>query len=339
MAYITLSRSALFHNLDTIKQHSRDVEKVALVLKDNAYGHGLEIIAGLASEYGISRAVVRTHVEAVAVSRYFNYILVLADIPKEASETICYTINAIEQIELFPKGCRVELKVDSGMHRNGITPSQLEAAFKMIKAAGLQFEGLFTHQRSGDTLSSEWFWQRKNFEQIKAHATQLAKRYSIDPLRFHSNNSASLFRSFPEDEAMVRVGIAVYGCLEMDSTLMQPELKPVMSLWGEKIASRELLPSQRVGYNGTYTADDAKRVSTYDIGYADGLFRTLSNNYVSPEGKPLLGRVSMDSCSFGADDENLLIFDDANLIAKVAGTIGYEIMVGMRSYIKRIVIE
>ncbi len=339
MAFITLSRLALFHNLTVIKNETKDIEKIALVLKDNAYGHGLEMIAELASEYGITRAIVRTHDEAVAISRFFDYILVLADIPEEASETICYTINAIGQIGRFPRRCRVELKVDTGMHRNGIAPSQLERAFEKIKAAGLQLEGVFTHQRSADTLSSEWFWQKKNFARIKEEAAGLANTYGFGRLRFHSSNSASLFRSLPKDEAMVRVGIAAYGCLQMDHTLTQPDLKPVMSLWGEKIASRELQPTECVGYNGTYTAVNTQKISTYDIGYADGLLRTLSNNYVSANGNALLGRVSMDSCSFEADDEQLLVFEDANVIAKRAGTIGYEIMVGMRSYIKRLIVQ
>lgn len=339
MAYITLSRSAFFHNLDIISRQAEGKERIALVLKDNAYGHGLEIMASLAAEYGIRQAVVRTQDEAFRIESHFDAVLVLADIPEQCSEKCSYTVNALEDIQQFPRGCRVELKVDSGMHRNGIALPDLPGAFKAVVDAGLRLEGLFTHHRSADTLSSEWFWQARQFEAFKKEAAELAKQHGMEPLRFHSSNSAALFRTLPEDEAFARVGIAAYGCLQMDRTLEQPPLKPVMALWGERIATRTLAAGERVGYNGTYSADQNSVVSTYDVGYADGLQRVLSNNYVTPGGKALLGRVSMDNAVFEGSDEALLIFDNANSMASSAGTIGYEIMTGMRSHMKRIVVE
>ncbi len=342
MAYITISRSAFFHNLDIIAQRTGSVDKIALVLKDNAYGHGLKTMAKLASEYGITKAVVRSVHEAGMILDYFEHIHVLADIPRmdgPHSEKVCYTINAMEQIARFPKGSRVELKVDTGMHRNGIASERLTAAFEAIKEAGLKLEGVFTHQRSADTLSSEWFWQKKSFEKVKEEAVRLAEKYGLAPLRFHSANSATLFRGSSCDEDLVRIGIAAYGCLKMDETLGQPELKPVLSLWGEKIASRVLLPGQRVGYNGTFSAERELRVSTYDIGYADSLQRVLSDHSRTPEDVGLVGRISMDNSSFVANEDALLIFEDANVIAKAAGTIGYEILVGVRPDLERRLID
>lgn len=342
MAYITISRSAFFHNLDIIAQRTGSVDKIALVLKDNAYGHGLETMAKLAFEYGITKAVVRSMDEALVVLDYFDHIQLLADLPKMEgpySNKVCYTINAMEQIALFPKGYRVELKVDTGMHRNGITPEMLDAAFDAIKEAGLELEGVFTHHRSADTLSSEWFWQKKSFERVKAKSGRLAESYGLGALRFHSANSATLFREASCTEDLVRIGIAAYGCLKMDVTLRQSELKPVLSLWAEKIASRVLLPGQRVGYNGTYSTEKKQEVSTYDVGYADGLQRVLSDDYETPGDAQLLGRVSMDNSTFTGDEERLLIFDDANMIAKAAGTIGYEFLVGLSSDLERRLID
>ena len=335
MAYIILSRKALYHNLDTIAARTKSTDKIALVLKDNAYGHGLMEMARMVSEYGIKRAVVRTRDEAERLLSCFEYVLVLADIPDTAHEKIRYTVNSLESIKRFPEGCRVELKVDSGMHRNGIAPDELEAAFEAIAKNGLRLEAVYTHHRSADTLSSEWFWQKKNFEAVKKEAAVLAEKYGFAPLRFHSSNSAGLFRTACPDEDMVRIGIAAYGCLQMDKTLEQPDLKPVLSLWGEKIATRSLMPSQRIGYNGTFGADKAMKVSVYDVGYADGLLRTASGNYTSPDGAALLGRISMDNSAFSSEAEQLLIFDDANDFAASAGTIGYEVLTGMRAHLRR----
>ena len=79
MAYITLNKKHFFHNLDLISQQIADREKIAIVLKDNAYGHGLLEMARLAQEYGLVHAVVRTNAEATQITEYFQTILVLAD--------------------------------------------------------------------------------------------------------------------------------------------------------------------------------------------------------------------------------------------------------------------
>jgi alanine racemase len=340
MAYIAISRSAFFHNLDIIAQRTGSIDKIALVLKDNAYGHGLEQMAKLAFEYGIGKAIVRSSDEAEQIQEYFDYLLVLTDLPADGrqSEKIRYAINAMEQIEKFPKGCRVELKVDTGMHRNGIAPQMLERAFGAIQKAGLRLEAVFTHHRSADTLSSEWFWQTKSFDRVKEEASKLAEMIGFSPLRFHSANSASLFRHEAHSEDMVRIGIAAYGCLQMGVTLLQPNLIPILSLWGEKLASRVLQPGQRVGYNGTYSAEKMQPVSTYDIGYADGMLRAASGRYVTPGNVALLGRISMDNSSFAAEDDTLLIFDDANMLAEAAGTIGYEVLAGLHPKLERRII-
>ena len=337
MAYIELDRSAFFNNLDIIAQQTRGADKIALVLKDNAYGHGLSEMAEMASEYGISRCVVRNDAEARQVTGYFDYILVLAEIPQSVSEKVCYALNAMKQIPAFPKGCRVEIKVDTGMHRNGITIGNLEATFEAAAEAGLKVEGVFTHHRSADTLGSEWYWQKRQFEAVKTKARTLAEAYGFGKLRFHSCNSAALFRDEAFDDDMVRVGIAAYGCLQMDATLPQPALKPVLSLYAQKIAERVLQAGERVGYNGIYQADAQERVATYDVGYADGMLRNASNNYTTPGGAALRGRISMDNTIFSTTEETLLVFDDANVFATAAGTIGYEVLVGMRPHLSRIV--
>lgn len=339
MAYIELDRSALFHNLDIIAQQTGSVDKIALVLKDNAYGHGLMEMAAMAAHYGLTRAVVRNDSEAQMVSGYFDYVLVLADIPEMASDTIRYTVNALEQISDFPQGCRVEIKVDTGMHRNGITAETLEAAFKAALDAGLNVEGVFTHNRSADTLSSEWYWQKKQFETLKQLAAELAQKHGVSPLRFHSCNSAALFRHTAFDEDMARIGIAAYGCLQMDATLPQPDLRPVLSLYAKKIAERALDVNERVGYNGVFAAKKKMTVSTYDVGYADGMLRSASDGYTTPGGVALLGRISMDNTTFASSNDRLLVFNDANHYAKAAGTIGYEVLTGMRPHLPRTVKE
>lgn len=334
MGTLKLSREALYSNLDIIAQQVGAKDKIAVVLKDNAYGHGAVLIAQAASQYGIRQAVVRLESEALEIAKYFENILILADFPTLQNSFFSYAVNSLESIEKFPKGTRVELKIDTGMHRHGIAINDLESAFKRMSQQGLECVGIMSHFKSADTLSSEWFWQRKAFDAVKEKAVSLAKKQGWK-MRFHISNSAGTFRSLQCEDEMVRIGIALYGCLQMDSTLPQPALKPILSLIGDKIATRTLKTGERVGYNGTYEAQCDEVVSTYDLGYANGLDRAASNQYVTPEGIALRGRISMDSAAFSTDTDELLIFNDANAYAKVVGTIGYEILACLDKDLKR----
>lgn len=338
MGTIKLSREALRHNLDIIAHQVGGKDKISVVLKDNAYGHGAVLIAQVASEYGVKQAVVRLEREAEEIVKYFDNVLILGQKPTQIHPQFSYAINSLEEIALYPSGARVELKIDTGMHRNGVAPSDLETAFEKIAQRGLICIGVMSHFRAADTLSCEWFWQRRTFDDVKSRAIVLAQTYGWN-VRFHISNSAGIFRSVTCSDEMVRAGIALYGCLEMDKTLTQPELQSVLSLWGDKIATRVLKKGERVGYNGIYEAQSDEIVSTYDLGYANGLDRLASNRYATPEGVALRGRISMDSATFASDKEQLLIFNNANDYARAVGTIGYEILACLDKKLKREWIE
>jgi alanine racemase len=326
MAYITLNKNNFFNNLDIIANQTKSKEKIALVLKDNAYGHGLQEIASMAHEYGISKAVVKSFDEAKKIEQFFEYILILSDFPREQNGKFRYTINDIDAIEKFEKEIKVELKVDTGMHRNGISMEQFDDAVSKIKEQGLELEAVFTHHRSADELSSEWYWQKENFTKMKT---------KIDNVKFHSCNSAALFRTNDFDEDMVRVGIAAYGCLEMPVAFKLEGLKPVLSLYAEKISSRVVKKGQAVGYGATFRVSEDCTVSNYDFGYGDGFLRICSNNYITPQGHQLIGRVSMDNSSFLSSEEELLVFDDARKMAKSAQTISYEVLTSLKENLQR----
>ena len=339
MAYITLNKKSFFNNLDIIAKHTKTKDKIALVLKDNAYGHGIQEIAVMAKEYGIKKVVVQCESEAKILEDYFEYILVLADTPHVKSSKKRYTINDIKSINKFPSGTLVELKVDTGMHRNGISMHELRESFIKIKESGLILEAVFTHHRSADKLSSEWFWQNDNFKVVKQEASDLAEEFGFSPLRFHSANSAALFRSSDFSEDMARVGIASYGCMELPPSLHVNGFKPILSLYANKVSSRELKRGECVGYGATFEAKEDCVVSNYDFGYGDGFLRVLSNNYKTPSHVELVGRISMDNSSFLSDEDELLVFDDASVVAQMAETIGYEVLTSLKSDIRREIIS
>ena len=93
MAYCLINKSNYFYNLSKIEEKI-DRDKIAVVIKNNAYGHGLNEIANLASEYGIKHAVVCTLSESKIISSLFETVLVLQDLPqKEGPRNVIITIN------------------------------------------------------------------------------------------------------------------------------------------------------------------------------------------------------------------------------------------------------
>ncbi len=224
------------------------------------------------------------------------------------------------------------------MHRNGIAEDELYDTFQKIKEQGLILEAIFTHHRSADELSSEWFWQNDAFKKIKQKSITFAKEFGFEKLRFHSSNSASLFRFDTFDEDMARVGIASYGCMDMPKSLLLEEFKPVLSLYGSKISSRLLQSGKKVGYGASYEMKGEGVVSNYDIGYGAGFLRNNSNSYITPQGFKLIGRVSMDNSSFISEEDKLLIFDNALKASYYSQTISYEVLTSLKENIERRVI-
>jgi len=335
MAFIKINKQNFYHNLNQIalqigSQKSSAIQKIAIVLKDNAYGHGLELMAEIASEFGITQAVVRTRSEAEKIKAFFSHILILGDsIIKH--KTYSFTINTLEDIKMAEKGAKVELKVDTGMHRNGIALNELEEALEGIEKQGLELVGVMTHYRSADALSSEFFWQQKNFEKVKKRV----KALGFTKTRFHSHNSASILRTKHFDEDLVRVGIGAYGYNELPIPFDRRALNPVLSLHAKKISTRVLKKGERVGYGGDFVAPKDMTVSTYDLGYGDGWKRA---SYTTAEKLPILGRVSMDFISLESDKEVVCVMDDAQDAARQLNTISYEISTALHSDIEKVFI-
>ena len=334
MAFIKINKQNFYHNLNQIALKTGSVDKIAIVLKDNAYGHGLELMAKLASEFGIKHAVVRKTIEAEQIVSLFETVLVLGDtIIKD--EVYSFAINTLKDIRQAQKGAKVELKVDTGMHRNGIAFDELDEALSLIKEQGLDLVGVMTHFRSADELSSELFWQEKKFEMVK----EKVRKVGLTEVRFHSHNSAAILRTKSFNEDLVRVGIGAYGYNELPSPFDKVELKPVMRLYAKKVSTRVLKAGERVGYGGNFTAPKEMLVSTYDLGYGDGWCRGDSTQpYVTSEGLPILGRVSMDFIAFKSSQEEVCVMDDAQKAAKQQGTISYEITTALSSDIPKEVI-
>ena len=227
------------------------------------------------------------------------------------------------------------MKVDTGMHRNGIALGELNEALELIEKSELQLVGVMTHYRSADELGSELFWQQKQFETVK----QRVKEAGFTDIRVHSHNSAAILRTKHFNEDLVRVGIGAYGYSELHDAFDEVALRPVLSLHAKKVSSRELKAGERIGYGGDFIATENMIVSTYDLGYGDGWCRgDAQKPYITSEGLPVLGRVSMDFISLASEKDEICVMNDAQVAAKKLGTISYEITTALSTELPKEVI-
>lgn len=341
MAYIEISKDNYKHNINYLCDRAGGKDKLMVVLKDNAYGHDLKIMADLSASFGIKKSAVKNLEEAKKINHLFEEVLILADHPPLVlqEENISYAVHCLDGLNKFPNKSCIHLNIDTGMHRNGVKEQELEIALEIIVKKSLNLKGVFTHYRSADELSCEQFWQEENYTRSCEKVKELIKKHNLKMPKFHSCNSASLLRrSTTIKDDFARTGIATYGYTHIDECFGEFDLKPVMSLWAEKLSSRHLNKKDRVGYGGMYELDEDQVVSTYDIGYGDGFFRHDGLSELCLEGKNVLGRVSMDSLSFLGDKSKVCLFKDANALANKFNTINYDVITKLSPFIKKVVV-
>jgi alanine racemase len=150
---------------------------------------------------------------------------------------------------------------------------------------------------------------------------------------------------------MVRCGIGLYGyCnpLEGGESVVRPRLMPVMTWKTRVLDVRDVRAGECIGYNSTFTAREPMRLVLLPVGYADGLRRSVSSTNDRKGGwvilrgarAPIVGRVSMNLTmvdvsgihGVAVGDEVVLLGDGvtADDHARLAGTISYEILCGIR---------
>ena len=335
MSFCLINSINFKHNIKVVSKYI-DINKIAFVIKNNAYGHGLLEMARLANESRIKHAIVISSEEAKLVEGFFDTILVLSDISNiSKSKKIRIAINDLESINKIPSSTLVELKVDTGMHRNGIHINDLDRALERIESRGLLLKGVFTH--FADPFKGNSIFNQKDlFDKVRQRIDMMNIG---DDIRFHCSSSPGVFRIDNSEYDMVRVGIALYGYVDLPNDMEYPDLKPVLSLWAERISTRNILQGDRVGYGGVFKAKNNMQISTYDIGYGDGFMRLDENKMAKiSDGRDVLGRVSMNNLAIAGNDQEICIFDNVNELSKVHNTISYEILCRINNNIeKRIV--
>jgi alanine racemase len=252
------------------------------------------------------------------------------------------------------KPVRYHLKIDSGMGRLGTRASAAEIVAVLTATPHAQLDGLMTHLASAaDYTSRQTADQLAYFERI-ASAIELAGHSG---LRLHtSSTNAIAYGCASSGHNLVRAGHALYGYVSPARGQAPPQrlkVRPALTWKARLLAVKDLPEGALVGYGGTFRTPRPMRIGVLGAGYADGIFHRLSNRgQVIADGKltPILGTISMDlttidlshTSAMGPGDEVTLLGQegearlDAQQIARVAGTISYNILCSISARVRRV---
>ncbi|MDD5290447.1 MAG: alanine racemase, partial [Patescibacteria group bacterium] len=388
----------LLHNLAEFKKNYPKLE-FAPVLKSNAYGHGIVGVAKILDQKNVPFFCVDSFFEARQLRHegIKTKILIIGftrpeEIVSCRLKNVAFAVTGLEQLREMTRSLvaprsgllgmtlakKIHLKIDTGMHRQGILISEIEEAIKIIKNnKNIILEGICSHLADADNED-----QKFTLEQIENwnRAAKIFKE-NFSGLKY-LHLSATSGAGFAEkiDANVARLGLGLYGIDPSPSPLTKGRdgerflidnkphpnpllrkergalnLKPALEIRTIITSVKEIEPGEKVGYGATFTADQKMKIATVPAGYFEGVDRRLSNfGFVKVKNIfcPIVGRVSMNitTIDVGAvanvkvGDEAILISqnpDDKNSvenITKLCNTISYEILVRIPNHLKRIIL-
>ena len=332
---------------------------VIAVVKADGYGHGALAATRAALGGGAWGVAVATLEEAVALEDAClpERILILSSLlPSDAAElarkgfgVTCSNrelLDALKSAANPERPIPVHLKVDTGMSRLGCQPDEApQFAREIADTPGLKLAGTYTHFASPE---SDEAGTRRQFDLF----IEVLETFDVDPGIRHACNSIAANR-YPEMALdAVRAGILLYGCEDADYRL-------AMNLRAAITHVKTVPSGARVGYGGTWTAQQPTRVATVSIGYADGVHRIRSGKgwaLVRGRRAPLIGRVSMDLVTLDVSEIPDAAVGDAatfigrdgddgdeeirpELVAEWSGTISYEVLTSISTRVVRRYLE
>lgn len=380
-----VSLGALAHNLQAIRRRVNPPEekrktprKILSIVKGNAYGHGGPQVAKALEKAGSDWFGVTCTDEGIAVREagVRKPILVLTGfVAGEEARLLKYNLTpAVHRCDQLPlleraaarrggrKSATFHLKIDSGMNRLGIAPTDIECfARQLAQSKHLKLTGIFSHFASSGVFTETPVGRQTREQEECFHAAlDRLRALGIDPGLVHLANSAAIV-SRPESWAdMVRPGAILYGyhpgydpAEKREEAERLLPLKPVMSLRTKIIHLRRVPAGAGVGYDATFVPKRPSLIGVLAAGYGDGIHRSLGNRgSVLVRGKlaPIVGIISMDvtmidvtdiegvevgdvATIYGMDGDHVLL---ANRVARSIGTVTSDLLCAVSQRVERV---
>lgn len=362
-AEVNLTR--LRQNLDAIRTAVTPA-KVMIVVKANAYGHGLaEVAKFLAPHVDYLGVAVLEEGILLRDLGVWTPILVLGGIwgeqvPRYLEYDLTFTASSVERLEQIDaaagaaaRKAKVHLKIDTGMERIGVhyysAHTLQEAA---LKCKHVEVEGIFSHFANADV--EDLYHARLQLERFEEVLCFYEKHSLPLPMR-HMANSAAILQLPESYFDMVRPGIMLYGVYPSRDVPRRIEVRPALTWKSRVVYFKVVEPGHPVSYGSTWQSDHPVRVVTVPVGYGDGYFRALSNRaQVILRGRkyPQVGRICMDQMMVNIEADSAFNGDEVTLLgeagdqcvtaeqlAEWAGTIPYEILTNINTRVPRVYLE
>ena len=386
-----ISLSALTHNLHAIRdfvnpqsEKRATPRKVLSIVKGNGYGHGGPQVAKALEKagsdwFGVTSAAEGEQLRKAGVRKP---ILALTSFwPGEEAQLLKHRIapavirceqlavleSAAARRKLPKRSVAVHLKIDTGMNRLGIAPTDIDCfARQYEKCQHLKLEGVFTHFASSEVFQGPVASQTCEQEESFHRAVARLRSLGIDPGVIHLANSAAI-ATRPETWAdMVRPGAILYGYhpgyapierrAEAEKRL---PLRPVMSLRTRIINIRHVPAGSGVGYNAKFVAERPCKIAVLAAGYGDGIHRSLGNKgnvLIRGVLAPIVGIISMDvtmvdvtavpnvllgdiATIYGPDGQSSSHVLPANLVARSIGTVTSDLLCAVSARVPRLYLK
>ena len=355
---LVINLKNLQHNYRALNSLSSENCETAAVVKANAYGLGVEVVAPSLYSAGARTFFVATLDEGVQLRSILSDVKICIlggfwspDAKSYAEYNLIPVLNSLSQINAYQDFAKKHKRVmpailhfDIGMNRLGIPSEELEEIY-CADLGGIEVLYVMGHLSSseeGGNPHNEA--QRKRFEDIASHFPDIPKCLS---------NSGGVFLGDAFHYDLTRPGICLFGGCANEK--MKDIIRPVISLHVPILQIHKAKKGETVGYNETYRIQNEADLAILPFGYADGVFRALGNVgflYYSGYELPVRGRVSMDLiiCDLKAipqDDfpkegdmvEVIGASQSLDDFARSAGTISYEILTNLGRRYKRSIIE
>lgn len=332
--WLEIDKNALDHN---IAQYRKIVgnKQIALVIKGNAYGHGLKEIVALTQNNDDINWYCTFSLSEALLLRKLNVtqpILVLGLIDQDPGLAIMQDIDLIlfdehqlpfiiERAEQLNKPAQLHIKIDTGLSRFGFLPQDALALIKRLnKQKNIILQGICTHFAAAEQEDQSYTqWQYDQFHILLAELDSC--NISI-PFR-HAQATAATIRHSEQSCNMVRIGAGAYGLYpsyKIKEELWQKyglTLQQILT-WKSYIYALRTIPKGAfIGYGCTYQASIDINIAILPVGYADGYHRRLSNIgkvLINNQYAPIIGRVAM----------NTIVVDVTHISAT---TIGSEVII------------
>ncbi len=324
--WVEVSLRAITKNLDTVRRHVGPRLEILAVVKSNAYGLGAVPVTKALERAGANRFGVTCSNEGLELRQagVRKPILVLTGFwPGEEKRFIdkrlTPTVTRVDDVRLLERAARAarvksklrfHLKINTGMNRLGILPSELAAfANALADCRHLQLEGTLTHFASAEDFSAR---QTDDQEHLFRECLERMHALGISPGIVHMANSGAICARPSTWADMIRPGAILYGYYQSfdpprkgQEVRDQLPLEPSLSMRARIITLRDLPPGQPVGYGARFTTERPSRIAVINAGYADGIMRQRTNRgcaLVRGRRVPLVGAISMDLTTLDVTD-------------------------------------